>query len=201
MEDLIPTRKSLLVRLKDLGDDESWRLFFETYWGLIYRAALRAGLSHSEAEDVVQETVIAVAKYIPKFNYDPEKGSFKTYLLRMTGWRISGQFRKRMPAAQLLNEQDGENGFETGSVPAWPAVESLWEQEWEGNLLRAAVDRVKSRVDGKQYQIFDLNVNQGWPVAKVAQDLNVTRARVYVAKHQISKMLRKEIERLRERPI
>lgn len=201
MEDFIPTRKSLLVRLKDLGDDESWRLFFETYWGLIYRAALRAGLSHSEAEDVVQETVIAVAKYIPKFDYDPEKGSFKHYLLRMTGWRIAGQFRKRMPVSKPFNEQDGENDFETQSVPAWPAVESLWEQEWEGNLLRAAVERVKSRVDGKQYQIFDLNVNQGWSVAKVAQDLNVTRARVYMARHQISKMLKKEIERLRERPI
>ena len=34
-----------------------------------------------------------------------------------------------------------ENDFETQSVPAWPAVESLWEQEWEGNLLRAAVER------------------------------------------------------------
>jgi hypothetical protein len=32
----IPTRSTLLSRLKDLGDDQSWRRFFDTYWKLIY---------------------------------------------------------------------------------------------------------------------------------------------------------------------
>jgi len=33
--DSIPTRSSLLGRLKDWEDQESWRDFFETYWRLI----------------------------------------------------------------------------------------------------------------------------------------------------------------------
>src|SRR5215470_19327018 len=78
--DLIPTRKSLLARLTDWEDKESWRTFFDTYWRLIYGFAVGRGLSHQEAQEVVQETVIAVAKNIGKFHYNPRVSSFKTWL-------------------------------------------------------------------------------------------------------------------------
>ena len=99
LDELIPTRQSLLSRLKDCDDQEAWRVFFDTYWKLIYNAAIRAKLSEAEAQDVVQETVIAIARKIPEFVYDPSKGSFKTWLMRQTAWRIAGQIRKRLPVA------------------------------------------------------------------------------------------------------
>src|SRR5262245_4587047 len=95
--EILPTRWSLLSRLKDWDDQESWRLFFDTYWELLYRTALKAGLSHSEAEEVVQDVVISVAKKIASFRTDPARGSFKAYLLTLTQWRIKDQFRKRGP--------------------------------------------------------------------------------------------------------
>src|SRR5258706_14947787 len=88
INELIPTRQSLLSRLKDWKDEESWRVFFDTYWKLIYGAAMKAGLSDAEAQDVVQETVISVLKSMPGFEYNTEKGSFKSWLLRLTNWRI-----------------------------------------------------------------------------------------------------------------
>src|SRR5438477_9156148 len=94
-DELIPTRASLLGRLKDWKDEESWRVFFETYWKLIYNAARKAGLTDAEAQDVVQETVISVSKSIPTFDYDAEGGSFKSWLLLLTRWRITDQFRRR----------------------------------------------------------------------------------------------------------
>src|SRR5437868_385851 len=65
--DSIPTRQSLLARLKDVGDQESWREFFDTYWRLIHATALKAGLTQAEAEEVVQEVMIAAAKKMPEF--------------------------------------------------------------------------------------------------------------------------------------
>ena len=56
----LPTRRSLLSRLKDWDDQESWRQFFDAYWQLIYNTACRAGLSHAEAQEVVQEVEISV---------------------------------------------------------------------------------------------------------------------------------------------
>src|SRR5947207_8795889 len=94
-DELIPTRSSLLSRLKDWQDETSWKDFFDTYWKLIYHAAIKAGLRDSEAEDVVQETVISVMKSMPEFHYEAEGGSFKSWLLNLTAWRIGDQFRKR----------------------------------------------------------------------------------------------------------
>src|SRR5882757_5840711 len=88
VNELIPTRQSLLSRLKDWNDQESWKVFFDTYWRLIYGAALKAGLNDAEAQDVVQETVVSVLKSMGSFDYNTEKGSFKGWLLRLTSWRI-----------------------------------------------------------------------------------------------------------------
>ena len=91
----IPTRRSLLNRLKNWDDQESWKDFFDTYSKLIYGVAIQAGLNDTEAQEVVQETVIAVAKQMEVFKYDPRIGSFKGWLLHTTRWRISDQLRKR----------------------------------------------------------------------------------------------------------
>ena len=72
----LPTRSSLLSRLKQWDDSEGWREFFDTYGRVIHGLAIKAGLRRSEAEEVVQETMVAVAKQMPSFCYDRDKGTF-----------------------------------------------------------------------------------------------------------------------------
>ncbi|MCI0541811.1 MAG: hypothetical protein L0Z50_41980, partial [Verrucomicrobiales bacterium] len=67
------TRRTLVDRLKDLDDQRSWQDFFDTYWRLIYGTARKAGLTESEAEEVVQETVITMARKMNDFQYDPQR--------------------------------------------------------------------------------------------------------------------------------
>jgi len=100
----LPTRASLLERLKDLGDDASWNEFYQTYRELIYSVARKAGLNESEAEEVVQDTVISVAKKMPDFRYDPAEDSFKGWLLTVTRWRILDQLSEaeNKPAARHI---------------------------------------------------------------------------------------------------
>jgi RNA polymerase sigma-70 factor (ECF subfamily) len=202
---LIPTRQSLLSRLKDWNDQESWKVFFDTYWKLIYRTALKAGLSDAEAQDVVQETVISVSRSIPNFRYDPEKGSFNSWLLKVTTRRIADQLQKRGPVAKRAGTATGTS---TGTStidripdPAASGLEELWDEEWEQNLIDAATQRVKNRVDAKHYQIFDCYAVKQWPISRVAQTFKVNRAKVYVIKHRVSRMIKNEIQRLRAKPL
>src|SRR5262245_66427313 len=92
--DSLQTRESLLSRLRDLGDQESWRVFFDRYWRLLYNVARRSGLDDASAQDIVHETVIAFARKMPEFCYHPERGSFKQWLLRITRRRIVDHLRK-----------------------------------------------------------------------------------------------------------
>src|ERR1700736_2304776 len=94
---LVATRRSLVDRLANWDDQKRWQEFFDTYWKLIYSTARKSGLTDAEAQEVVQETVITVAKKIGKLRYDPAAGSVKGWLLHITRWRIADQFRKRQP--------------------------------------------------------------------------------------------------------
>src|SRR6188768_4080138 len=112
-DSLLPTRRSLLSRLRDCEDQAGWREFFDTYWRLIYNVARKSGLTDSEAQDVVQETVLTIAKSIGK--YDRKAGSFKGWLLNTTRWRIADQFRKRQPAEMQQSPARGQNDCETAT--------------------------------------------------------------------------------------
>jgi RNA polymerase sigma-70 factor (ECF subfamily) len=162
--------------------------------------AVKAGLTEQEAQDVVQETVITVARRIPEFNYNPAVCSFKTWLLNLTRWRIVDQLRKR-PANGAGRRVRPEPGARTATIEniADPAVlnfGAIWDEEWERQLLEAAIQRVKRKVSPEHYQIFHLCVFKEWPVAKVVRELGVSAPRVYLARHRIAAMLKKEVRAL-----
>ena len=197
--DLIPTRKSLLGRLKDWQDNESWRDFFETYWRLIYGFAIQRGLTHVEAQEVVQETVVAVAKSIASFQYDPATCRFKTWLLSVTSSKIANQLAKRARQAAFSgsnspgSDSTGTDPIHRVADPNGRSWDEAWDSEWQKNLMEAAIQRVKRRVSIEQYQMFDLFVLKEWPARDVAKTLGVTIGHVYVAKHRVSKLIRKEV--------
>ena len=198
---LLQTRVTLLNRLKDWRDQSSWQEFFDIYWKLIYGVARKAGLTESEAEDVVQETLFSVAKHIPTFKYDPAIGSFKGWLLNMARWRITDQLRKRGP--QIQHRHDSADNTRTPTVERVPDANSLdlnaiWEADWENTLLEAAMKNVRPKLDPQKYQLFDFYVNKDWSPEKVAQTFNVTVNQVYLAKSRITEMLKEEVRRLEQ---
>jgi len=194
-DNLTPTRYSLLSRLENWDDHESWHEFFETYWRLIYSVALKSGLTESESQDAVQETIISVAKDLQKFKRERQLGSFKAWLLNVTRWRIADQFRKRTQAlsrdgGELDDAADGSPMGELAS-PIPPELERHWDQEWRTNLLEAAMANIRRRVKEEHYQIFDLYVVKQWPVVKIAATLGVSVGQVYLAKHRVSVLVKR----------
>lgn len=204
MNDLIATRATLIHRLKNWQDQSSWQDFFDTYWKLIYDVARRSGLTDAEAQDVVQETMISVARHMPNFHYDPAIGSFKAWLLRLTRWRITDQLRKRsrFPHSSSPSD-DAATGVGTVSElidPESEDISKLWDAEWERNLLDAAIARVKRSVDPKKYQIFDLCTNKGWGAERVAEAFGIPVGQVYLTKHRVTRMIKTEVKRLEKEP-
>jgi RNA polymerase sigma-70 factor (ECF subfamily) len=201
--DPIPTRYSLLSRLQNRDDQESWTVFFDTYWRLIFLVAIKSGLTQAEAEDVVQETVISVARDIHKFERNRSLGSFKGWLRNITRWRIADQLRKRVPPSHPKLEAQPEDARtpELSEIPDpnEAGLETLWEEEWRANLFEAAVDRVKQRIKEEQYQMFDLYALKGWPVTRVARTLGVSVGKVYLAKHRVAALIRTEIRALNKK--
>jgi RNA polymerase sigma factor (sigma-70 family) len=200
-EDLsLQTRRSLLSRLRDHEDKESWQTFFDRYWRLLYNVARRAGLDDVDAQDVVQDTVIAVAKEIPDFRYDRERGTFKQWLFRILRRRVSDHFRKlyRRPAHADISPETLE---ETGDADAivmrdGVSLSEAWDQEWQRSVLDAAIAQVRAQANPKHFQVFDYCVLKEWPVAKVASTLGMNAAQVYLARHRVSSAVKRAARRI-----
>src|SRR5262245_51715676 len=108
----LATRPSLLVRLRDWNQQTAWQEFANDYVPLLRNVARKAGLTETEADEVVQEALIAVAKKIREFKHAGNRGSFRAWLYQQARWRIADQFRNRGRTRKS----------EGGCAPALPAV-------------------------------------------------------------------------------
>lgn len=197
-DSFLPTRQSLLSRLRDCGDQAGWRDFFDSYWRLIYNVARKSGLADAEAQDVVQNTFIYLSRRMSRFQYDPARGSFKSWLRVVTRSRISvfrrGQrtdlFREVLPGSD-------DDAIEQVPDPAADALDEVWQREWEENLFQAALRRVRAKVSSQQLLIFRLATQGELPLSQVAKKLGVNVAQVYLARHRVGRLFKTELERLR----
>lgn len=194
------TRSSLVNRLCNWGDETGWQAFFDQYWKLIYSVAIKSGLSDGESQDVVQETVVAVAKQMRGGGYDPARSSFKNWLCMITRRRIVDHHRRRTKLRkETLETEDATTGTDPiarVADPASLAPDDLWAEEWRKNIADTAIERVKQQVTPKQFQIFDLSVLKDVPVREVTKLLKVNAAQVYLARHRVGALVRKEAARL-----
>jgi RNA polymerase sigma-70 factor (ECF subfamily) len=193
-----PTRASLLQRVREWSDDASWQEFFELYWKLIYSLATQAGLNDSEAEEVVQTTMISISKRIKTFKYDRETGTFRQWICRQAWWKINDQLRRRQrDQARFGGKPEPSKATHTGTatVARIPdrrdSFEIFVEEDWHEAIQRLALARVRAAVKPKHFQIFDLYVVKKWPIREVARLLQVNPAQIYLVKSRISRLLKK----------
>jgi RNA polymerase sigma-70 factor (ECF subfamily) len=203
-DSLLPTRQSLLSRLRDWQDQDGWREFFDTYWRLIYNVARKSGLGDAEAQDVVQNTFMYLARRMPNFHYDRTRGSFKSWLRVVTRSRISVYRRTEKAEEKFIREPlPGAEGEDASALeqlpdPAADALDEVWQREWQTNLMDAALRRVRAKVSSQQLLIFRLASTDKLPMSQVAKKLGVSLAQVYLARHRVGRMLKTEVARLRK---
>jgi len=146
-----------------------------------------------------------------KFKADPAYGSFKAWLLNLTRWRITDQFRKRRPAVNT-REKPPTSGSESSESDATPtavaelvpdpsgnALETIWNDEWDKHIVDAALEKVKQQSSAKHYQIFFLQAIKQIPPAKIAMTLNLKVDQVYLIKHRLTKIFEEALKELETR--
>ena len=187
------TRPSLLIRLKDPGDERAWAEFVQIYAPLVERLAKRKGLQDADAADLVQDVFRAVAGAIDRFDPDPGRGAFRPWLFKIARNLIVNLLvqQARHPrgsgdtdVARLLDQQ-----------PAPDAEESLlFEGEYRRSLLTWAANRVRPEFRDATWRAFWRTGVEGHDPKEVARGLGMSVGAVYVAKSRVMARLRGEIE-------
>lgn len=207
LEANVSTRVSLLRRVCDSEDDESWQEFFDLYWKLIYTLGQRAGLTECEAEEVVQATMISIARKIRQFRPGSQNGSFRRWICRQAQWKIADQLRQRFREQKHRHFSARPNtDTRTGTIARIPDQRNdlahFVQDDWDRAVAEVVLARVKRAVKPKHFQIYDLHIVKKWPIREVARLLQVNVAQVYLTKSRISRLLRqktKEVEAQLER--
>lgn len=196
-DELIPTKASLLGRLKNSKDQASWQEFFDTYSSLVYGVARKAGLKEDDAKAVLEGTMESVAEHMPRFKYDPEIGSFKSWLHQLIRLQIISRTLKRRPSSNAPARETAA----MESDPSGKALDQMWETEWRANLIKVAIANVRRRLDPKRYQIYDLQVNKQWPAEKVSAVMNLPLDEAITSKQNVAEMILAEVKRLEEKTV
>jgi RNA polymerase sigma-70 factor, ECF subfamily len=182
------TQASLLVRIRDVNDTNSWGMFVETYTPVVFRYLRRRGLQDADAADVAQEVLIEVARSIQQFNYQPEKGRFRDWLGLITQRRLLRYWQRTKMVAEPRNSPEIQLA----------AADSEWIEAYQGELLRIAMDRVRPNFEPLTWESFKQTWLDRRPALEVSKELNMTLDLVYSAKSRILKRLEVEIRLLGE---
>jgi RNA polymerase sigma-70 factor (ECF subfamily) len=197
MDEAPSTHPSLLIRLRDAGDEQAWTQFTEIYGPLVFQLARRRGLQQADAEDLVQEVFRAVARAIERYDPDPARGSFRGWLSRIArnliiNWLAA---QRRHPRGtgdsdmQRLLEQRPDRAGEDSA---------LFEAEYRRHVLIWAAARIRGAFSEAAWQAFWQAGVEGRPPHEVARNLGMTLGTVYQYKSRIVVRLRREIERFEE---
>lgn len=188
------TRESLLLRLKEEGDEKAWREFHDIYGRLIFGYSLHFNISYAEAEDLVQEVCVKVFRQINTFQYAPEKGRFRGWLKTITRNAVIDYLRRKGNRSRTAQEYRVHLELKQAADQTFD--EEVWQKEWEKALYEAALERVRERVGEETYRVFKRYVLENESVQVVADETTMDPNAIYAVKHRVLRYLREEVDRI-----
>jgi len=186
------TRPSLLATLAEGPDGQpAWREFFDRYAPAIYRVARMRSLSHDDAEDIVQQTMLSVSSHIGDFRYDRDRGRFRNWVRTIAENKIKSAWRRKS-----TKKIDAE--FAQDIADDAPSVDEIWEDEWRVQDLLWCLDQVEKDISPRKMEAFRKYALEGIPAQEVAREMDMTVGNVYVTRHTVLGKIRKKAEELEQ---
>lgn len=191
------TRRSLVLRLRNLDDQAAWAEFVDVYEPLLYRLARGKGLQDADARDLCQDVFRAVAGAIERWDPDPAKGSFRGWLFRiarnlvvdfLAGQRRHPRGSGRTSVHEMLAERPAEDA----------AASAEFAAEFRRRAFDWAAGQVKNEFAESTWLAFWKTGVENQPVGDVARELGMSPGAVYIARSRVLARLRGRVEQLTE---
>ena len=188
------THKTLLERLQT-GDEVSWQEFYDRYSAAVVNICTKSGFSESESLDILQNVMLKIFRNDLVMKFNAEKARFRTYFNRIVRSCI-GDFGKKKRRIE-----PEVTGVEIPETPVPAELEARIEAEWKNQMLKEALDRLRSQVKEETFLAFQLTAIQGKSTQDAAEFIRMDPNMVYVARSRCTARLRKIIAELnREDP-
>ena len=187
--DYAPTSKTLLFRVRDSEDDAAWTTFAEIYTPLLFRFFRGRGLNEADAADVLQNVMIAVARAIRTFEYEPTRGTFRSWLYTVARSKLNDFFTRQ--ARQPLAVDRDEMTRLAGSDDEY---KDKWEAEYRWSIFEWAAAQVKPEFQSHTWDAFWRTAVDSQSAEAAAEALGIRVGSVYTARSRVTARLRAYLE-------
>lgn len=195
-DDPLRTKETFILSLKE-GGDEGWWAFYDKYASLIVGFARSRGCDPNQAEDVLQETVLALYRHMATFDYDRDRGKFRSLIFRVALSKIGDVFRKarrRTNLAHSIQNEKTKSSLYQIDERKW---REEWDAEWDRQIMSEAIDEVRGRVKSKTFESFKNVFLDGKSVKETAKKMGIPANTVSQHKHKVMNMITDVAKQLR----
>ncbi len=193
---MVDTSFSLLDRLGDQSDSDSWDRMVDLYRPLLHGWLRRYDeLQSSDADDLVQEVLLIVTKELPGFEHNGRQGAFRCWLRKILVLRLRNfwRSRKRRPVATGGSDFLGElDQLEDDAS----RVSQIWNRQHDEHVLHRLMAMMEQRFAAHTWRAFKMQVFGGQEPEQVAAELAISVDSVYAAKSRVLNALRQESQGL-----
>ena len=179
------TRSSVLRAVADTENNAAWNRLFDLYAGFIYSIARSKGLNADNADDIVQIVFCDLARTLPTFKYDREKGRFRSYLAGLVSGRVMDRLRYGKRDAELK-----ANFLDEVRSAGVDGDDTFAEREWQAAAMEEALRRMKPEVRPEHYAAFIASAVEGQDTETVTNLYGISRDNLYQIRTRLTEKLR-----------
>ena len=183
---MTPVPKTSVSLLKDISDGTAsvrWTEFYRRYEPTM-RGFLRERFPSAEADDVIQETLVALCRILPDYRYAPdEKGHFHNYL--------TGILKNK--ALEMLRRKERQERIPAEMAERLTPETADDSQTWRESMFEIALRQFLDdpAIADRTKQVFTRTAINGESPEKVAASLKMTR-------HAVDQAKSRSLSRIRE---
>jgi RNA polymerase sigma-70 factor (ECF subfamily) len=191
------TSLSLLAQLRHSSEPENWSRLVNLYTPLLRTWLRKYDVQDSDAEDLVQEVLLAVSKDLGKFEHGGHPGAFRGWLKAILVNRLRKFWRARERRPQARGDSDIDARLAQLDDPA-SEMSRVWNREHDQYVLRQLLALAEPHFAPNTWKAFCRVALDGAKPDVVAAELGITRNAVVIAKCRVLSRLRQESEGLIE---
>lgn len=190
------TRITLLQRVRNQHDEQSWAELMQVYERYVYSVIRSLNISEHDADDILQQVFLKLWDKLP--GMDPnEIIRFRSLLSRITKHCTIDFIRRRSTAAEKLQQAAQDEAMQYLKAIQLPEIDKIAKERWEVFLVNQALENVESQFSGQAVAVFRMSL-KGVDVKEIAEKLGLEVNSVYRLRARVKSHLVKEIQHLRD---
>jgi RNA polymerase sigma-70 factor (ECF subfamily) len=184
------------MRLQNAKDVAAWDEFVELYGPVVYRSARRRGLQPADAENLVQQVLLAVTQSVSDWLLRDDRGRFRAWLLCIARNEAVNMLTLRAPRS--LEEDGAEAMGKIEESPAFEEISALVDLEYQRAVFRWAAECVQKVVAPNTWQAFWLTHVEDLSIEQAAAKLGTRPGNIHFGRSRVMARIRQLVQQYEE---